>query len=937
MKVALVIVVAVSVLAAQCSAAGQLGVADDGSLDVVVPGKEVISSTLFVHYGRWVYRSAEQVTRTGAQSWSGVITKREQDGPGGIRFTQTALRDGDALRLEFAFERDGEMDLRRGVMVAIHFPYPDFAGGGIVFSHGPPASTSRMFEVAARSCTVNLSETEALEISCPRANKFSTWISESSFSLNVQVSPREFDRAATGSVTLRLVPAARAVDSWKARPQNQPLRLGGARADRQTVGRYAPIEFTLDLSATYENPFDPDQVRVEATFRTPSGATERLPGFYYQPFSAEYENGYELLSAAGDPAWKVRYTPRETGNYRVTFRARDAGGEVSSDPVSFRCVESKEPGFIRISDRRRSGPRYFGFDEGGTLFLIGHNVTTYAADLDDVFRKMSAGGENYTRFWMWSRGLGLELGLPVGHYRMAEAWRLDRTLELARRHGVYLMLCLDTHQDFIGGWRSNPYNAAVGGPCEEVMDFFTNEDARSLYKKRLRYLVARWGHHPNLLCWEFGNEMEGWPGAQQNRELVARWHAEMARFVGELDPFDHPITSSLWTTEGWPELWNLPEMEFVQSHFYSNNRWADMAGDVAAICKQKLADYPEKLHVFGEYGVSSGAGTRQMDPGGIHLHNGNWAALMSGCASNPVSWWHDSYIDPLDLYRVYRGIARFVEGERLADRAWQPVEVESIAYAKPLAQVIYTDLQFRGARGSWTAAIPEGTRFVVRRDGSVENINELQDLLHGRGHPDLRSPFVFEVDCRRPCRFSVHVGTVSSGGVLDFQVDGQTVRTVELPTGEDLGRESEWQEQWSIWQTRYDEPFAIEVPAGRHTIKLENHGNDWVQINYFRLEDYVTNERPPLRVLGLVSHDRALLWAQSKAHTWFNAREGNPMPPVEATVAQLKGFAEGRWQVEFWDTVKGEVVAESAATAKDGLLELELPAVETDLALKLSR
>ncbi|KPK62688.1 MAG: hypothetical protein AMK73_05790, partial [Planctomycetes bacterium SM23_32] len=102
-------------------------------------------------------------------------------------------------------------------------------------------------------------------------------------------------------------------------------------------------------------------------------------------------------------------------------------------------------------------------------------------------------------------------------------------------------------------------------------------------------------------------------------------------------------------------------------------------------------------------------------------------------------------------------------------------------------------------------------------------------------------------------------------------------------------------------------------------------------------EDYVTNEKPPLRVLGMASDDRALLWAQNKAHTWFNVRERRPMPPVEATRVTLNGFADGRWGVEFWDTVAGQVTATAAAQASGGTLALELPAVATDLAVKLLR
>jgi len=923
--------------AAPARGAGRLEVGEDGRLTVAVPGKADVRSHLFLHYGQWVWRSAGPTEPAGKGRRTGAITKRAEDGPGAIAFTRTVRPVRDGLRIRYEFERRGEMDVIRGVSLALSFPYPDYAGRQIVFTHGPPATTDAHFSVAARGCTVNLSEDVALRIDCAEATRFATWITEDeSFTLNVRLVPNDFGDRARAGVTLRLVPAVLEVDSWQPPPAAAPLRLRRVRPDRRVVRRYAPVEFALDLSASYDNPFDPDQIAVEATFELPGGREECVPGFYWEGFRAEYEGGEELLSRAGAAGWKVRYTPREVGAYSVTVRARDTSGEVECGPVTFRCVESDAPGFVRVGEAHEGGPRYLRLDGGETLFLIGHNITTYPANLDEVFRRMAAGGENYTRFWMWSDALGIEWGMPPGYYRMHEAWRLDRVLELARRHGIYVMLCLDTHQDFQDKWAANPYNAARGGPCRQVMDFFRSEEARAAYRRRLRYVVARWGHHPNLLCWEFANEIEGYPGAAEHKAEVAQWHAEMARFVAGLDAFDHPITTSQWTTDGWPELWHLPEMAIVQSHRYANDPGADMAAEVAAVCAQKLSEYPGKPHVFGEYGVDSHGGAARVDPAGVHLHNGNWAALMSGAASNPVSWWHSSYIHPLDLYGVYRGLARFVAGEALAQRRWQPLAVESVGYVRS-PEIEYSDLEFAGEQTGWDAPLPDGTRFVVRRDGVVEGLARLPCVLHGRGHADLGSPFAFDLDCLAPARFAVHVDTVSAGAVLVFNLDGRTVRTVELPAGEGLGKGSEWQERWGIWQTRYDEAFGIDVPVGRHTVEIENTGQDWIKVAQVRLEGYVTNERPRLRVLGLVARDRALLWVQNTEHTWFNVREGRRIAPVAPTRLCLGGVAGGRWTVECWDTRTGRMTRRSRVLAAGGRVELELPRIERDVALKLIR
>lgn len=52
------------------------------------------------------------------------------------------------------------------------------------------------------------------------------------------------------------------------------------------VGRYEKLELTVDLSATYDSPFDPEQVEVGGVFTAPSGASTPVDGFWCQPYRA---------------------------------------------------------------------------------------------------------------------------------------------------------------------------------------------------------------------------------------------------------------------------------------------------------------------------------------------------------------------------------------------------------------------------------------------------------------------------------------------------------------------------------------------------------------------------------------------------------------------------------------------------------------------------
>jgi hypothetical protein len=264
------------------------------------------------------------------------------------------------------------------------------------------------------------------------------------------------------------------------------------------------------------------------------------------------------------------------------------------------------------------------------------------------------------------------------------------------------------------------------------------------------------------------------------------------------------------------------------------------------------------------------------------------------------------------------------------------VALGSLCYARPAA-VERRDLEFTGGGSGWDRPGPDGARVAVRPDGTVQGLAALPRLLHGDGHPDLCTPFTFELDCAEPTRFAVHVGTVSAGAVLEFRLDGEEVRVVDLPAGEGLGWGSEWQEEWGIWQTRYDEWLDIPVPAGRHVVRIENMGQDWIEVLAVRLTGYVTNQSPHLRVMGLAAADRVLLWAQNTRHTWFRVRDGGRIPGVAPTCLGLKGLADGMWTVQLWDTHEGEMLRTAFATVTDGRLSLELPRIERDVAVKLIR
>ena len=280
------------------------------------------------------------------------------------------------------------------------------------------------------------------------------------------------------------------------------------------LAAYGLAEWAVTLNQNYANPFDPDEIAVDATFTGPHGQTLRLPAFWYQDFRRpDNRDGSESLTAAGKPEWRVRFCPPTPGRWRLVVTARDASGMGTSSASAFSVLPSKLPGFVH---RAPNNSRYLQYDNGSAFFPIGENICWSGKaglqDYDAWFPSLSKVGGNYARLWLANRPL--EHGPNgLGRYDLENAWYFDQVFALAAKNGIRCMTALGTYGEFTTGgyfgegqWPVNPYNKVKGGPAASPADFWTDATARAFYRRRLRYLIARYGPETSLAFWEFWNE-----------------------------------------------------------------------------------------------------------------------------------------------------------------------------------------------------------------------------------------------------------------------------------------------------------------------------------------------------------------------------------------------------------------------------------------------
>ncbi len=196
--------------------------------------------------------------------------------------------------------------------------------------------------------------------------------------------------------------------------QNDPLVLS---SDATRVACYDKIEFNINLTTQYHNPFDPNEVNLTIELTDPQNYSLSLPAFYYQPYERKTlknnNRPQTWICPSGPPIWLARFAPSIPGQYQARAILCDLHGKQLSGPVSFECLPSNDPGFLRVCP---TNPRSFITSNGKPFFPIGQNLafigeTQYLTLLraEGTLAQLARHGANYVRIWSgcddWALGI----------------------------------------------------------------------------------------------------------------------------------------------------------------------------------------------------------------------------------------------------------------------------------------------------------------------------------------------------------------------------------------------------------------------------------------------------------------------------------------------------------------------------------------------------
>ena len=664
----------------------------------------------------------------------------------------------------------------------------------------------------------------------------------------------------------------------------------------------APVTFVFTVPPAATPAFSRD---LWTEVQAPSGAVLRLPAFVW-----------------ADGVFEVRARATEKGEYRLGRVLEAADGALVA--ISAQSVTSTE---IVVSDvetrlpvRTASGcPPRLAFSNGDTYVPIGANLAWANQRLPAHLRMLRQFGEaglNWTRVWMvhWSdlnlewapKDMGASPKTGTLDLHVAESW--DQMIDTADEAGVYMQLVLQHHGQYTSGtdssWAEHPWNAANGGFLKTPSEFFTSPEAKRLTALKYRYIVARWGYSPMILAWELFNEVHWTDPIREGHDetTIARWHAEMAAYIRQIDVYGHLITTSTDNLRSGM----YAAMDYFQPHLYATN----------ILANARRFDVPPQDTVrpmfYGEIGDDHLRLSSAEKQTGIQIVPPVWASLMGQGRYAAMPWLGEQMIDNGRLPEL-GAVAKFIAASGLGRRDGLEPFSPAIVDAPQIPFEISAGQMWQKRPAPTVEVAMDGRELLAYAD--IPRIYIGWPGAVAEGYPNHAT---LQLDLPKPTTIRVKIaGVGSEHGALRVTLDGQTVA------------EHVWEKQVAGAPA----PGPIELPfpatAGKHTLVLANSGEaEWFDLQAIDLG----LDTPVLAAVGQRSADFAALWVWHRQGVFAQTA-----PAAVSGKIALENMAAGEWRVTWWDSLAGVPQASQTLTHAGGMLQLPTPPISRHAAVILER
>ncbi len=441
-------------------------------------------------------------------------------------------------------------------------------------------------------------------------------------------------------------------------------------SNSEVIGKYEKFELTIELEdATYQNPYNYEEIALFAYFTSPAGDTLWVNGYY-----DEYQQIGE---------WKIRFSPDSIGQWQYRVYVTDVDGTASSEELNFSVQESDHHGWLQVSP---NNPHYLVYDDGEPFYGVGvyYPWGVTESGLDDLVDM----GANY--FAYWNGNYDFEGGrhqiesarTGIGYYDQDKCGRIDQILQWAEERNLKMQFAIWPHDVLdetvwgYNGWEDNAYKYVCASE-----DFFSDSTSWEYQKKLYRYIIARWGYSRSMAVWELVNEIHGTDGwVHGNQAMALEWVENTHDYFKELDPHKRPTTID--KGRYWSDAYEVSDMPSV--HLYEEQWVAEFPNDhfrssywtYANVANQFYTDY-QKPGIMAEAGGEHHFYAdieRGTDEYTLIYHNALWASWSNGLAISPLWWWYGwMRAEDLQQMQIFSTVAQEINYAQLD--SLQPADV----------------------------------------------------------------------------------------------------------------------------------------------------------------------------------------------------------------------------------------------------------------------
>lgn len=507
------------------------------------------------------------------------------------------------------------------------------------------------------------------------------------------------------------------------------------------IEQYNKLELGVELGNVPPgtNPYDWDQIHIEVIFTHTNTAQQYTAhGFSYDDFTINagtpcnpqgtFATNEFLTPQPTNFDWRVRFAPPLTGSWTYVINLYSNNMLVAStNSEPFNVNTSNNHGYI---GRQNPNPWYglrFGnyyFTDGSTYFPTGTNLhyynqpycwETWNDSYLGTMNKLQDVGGNFARLLMigdewghqngpngpyvngfifnieWGSSLDAN-GLPVanlGNYDEKQniAFLLDKLIEDAEQKGIYFQLGLTGYRELEAGytydWTFNPFRnppLSLTNPNQ----FLTNSQAHEYYKRKLRYIISRWGYSTNIFAWELMTEA----GGTVSKPDLVNWLNLMSNEIKNIDDFKHLVSISGggeyfdFTTNSFQhQIFSIPSVDVIDHHTYGSSELYNFAHYRRENMILKSKDNFYKPLMAGEFGKDeTNKGElyiREHDnkPVNFHkeFHNTIWSTSFSGQSGTSSMWYPYIYAPWSPVYNHIKPLRVLINELNFESDFFEPI------------------------------------------------------------------------------------------------------------------------------------------------------------------------------------------------------------------------------------------------------------------------